>query len=163
MPGTTTRHHDIEVIGHDCIANSEIVHQVQLSRNVIKRQRICKICSRVWSTRETCKGFLTESTDKTQAKIMRIIDSVCKIFEVSRQDLLGTNRQRDLSLARQIAMYVAKRSGYSYPKIGEIFDRHHTTIIHGYRHVDEATKKDRRLEGLIEVLLFKDREQELDQ
>lgn len=151
---------DLTLIGHDCMKHSEILEEESRTSSVIKRVRICKACSRKWATTEVFKGFLTESTDEVEAKILRIVHNVCYVFKVTEDDLLGPNRNRSLSLARQIGMYLAKMEGYSYPKIAKIFRRHHTTVMHGCQHVKDEMNKDPQLEKVVWVLQSKEMEAE---
>ena len=151
---------DLTLIGHDCMRHSEIIEEKSKTGNVIKRVRVCRACSRQWSTTEVFKGFLTESTEEVEAKILRIITNVCKTFDVAEEDLLGPCRKRKLSFARQVGMYVAKMEGYSYPRIAKIFRRHHTTVMHGCQHIKEEIKKDPALERLVWLLQSKEVEAE---
>jgi len=48
--------------------------------------------------------------------------------------ILGRNSARVASVPRQAAMAAVQRDlGYSLPRIGRIFKRHHTTVLHGIR------------------------------
>ena len=74
----------------------------------------------------------------------------------SQEDLLSKSRSRPLTTARHVAMYLLRElTGLSLIKIGELFERDHTTALHGikkiealmpargsvYRQVQELTKK----------------------
>ena len=50
-----------------------------------------------------------------------------------------------MTLPRQIAMYLSKSlTGTSLPEIGRSFGgKHHTTVIHSIRKIDERCKRDR--------------------
>jgi len=48
-----------------------------------------------------------------------------------RHDLLGRKRQPRISKARHEAYYHFRRKGWSYPEIGRLFGRDHSTIIYG--------------------------------
>jgi chromosomal replication initiation ATPase DnaA len=50
---------------------------------------------------------------------------------LQREDLLGRQRFPRISRARQEAFYHFRRKGWSYTEIGRLFDRDHSTIIHG--------------------------------
>lgn len=54
----------------------------------------------------------------------------------SYAELVGPSQKRDLALARQI-LWVEIRDtfGKSFPEIGAIFNRDHTTVLYGYRKV----------------------------
>ncbi|MGJ9413977.1 chromosomal replication initiator protein DnaA [Aeromicrobium sp. CF4.19] len=57
--------------------------------------------------------------------------------EFSIDELCGTNRSRDLVLARQIAMYLCRElTAMSLPQIGKAFGgRDHTTVMHAERKI----------------------------
>ena len=61
----------------------------------------------------------------------RIIDIVAGRYGVSRSDVLSPDRRQQAVLARQVAMrLIREATGKSYPEIGRIFDRDHTTVMH---------------------------------
>jgi len=50
---------------------------------------------------------------------------------LTRHDLLGRSRYPHISQARHEAFYYFRRKGWSYPQIGKLFGRDHSTVIHG--------------------------------
>lgn len=63
-----------------------------------------------------------------------IIAEVAAAHKVSTADLLGPRRFRPLAIARREAMIrIRQELGYSFPRIGQIFDRDHTSIIWNVR------------------------------
>ncbi|MCF3934332.1 hypothetical protein L1787_13025 [Acuticoccus sp. M5D2P5] len=53
-------------------------------------------------------------------------------FAVPVNDLLSRRRARTITRPRQIAMLVVhERTSLSLPQIGRLFDRDHTTVLHG--------------------------------
>lgn len=66
-----------------------------------------------------------------------ILAQTAAYSEFSIEDLCGTNRSRDLVLARQIAMYLCRElTDMSLPKIGADFGgRDHTTVMHADRKI----------------------------
>jgi chromosomal replication initiator protein len=85
-----------------------------------------------------------------------ILAETTKYFGLRREDLASKSRSRPLTTARHIAMYLLRElTGLSLIKIGELFDRDHSTALHGikrietlmpnrdtvYRQVQELTKK----------------------
>jgi chromosomal replication initiator protein len=85
-----------------------------------------------------------------------IMDETAKYFGLSRGDLVSKSRSRPLTTARHVAMYLLRElTGLSLIKIGELFDRDHSTALHGihkiegqmpvrgstYKQVQELTKK----------------------
>src|ERR1700730_13452271 len=56
--------------------------------------------------------------------------------------------------SRQISMYLAKQvGGWSTPRIGKFYNgRHHTTVLHAIRKVEEIRRVDESIDALIEML-----------
>ena len=71
---------------------------------------------------------------------MRHRDSVREIsFAVAAETTIpmaaiyGPSKLRYVVQARQLVMYLAHKSGISYPVIGRALNRDHTTIMHGVK------------------------------
>jgi chromosomal replication initiator protein len=65
-------------------------------------------------------------------------------FSLSLDDLRGPNRSANVALARQIAMYLCRDlTELSLPKIGDLFHRDHTTVLHAYNKIRDMIVKDR--------------------
>ncbi len=66
-----------------------------------------------------------------------IIAQTAAYSEFAIDEICGTNRQRDLVLARQIAMYLCRElTDLSLPKIGQEFGgRDHTTVMHAVKKI----------------------------
>jgi chromosomal replication initiator protein len=63
----------------------------------------------------------------------------------------GKSRQRQLTLARQVAMYVARKHlGASLPEIGRAFGgRDHTTVLSSVRKVSGLLASDAGMQAVI--------------
>ncbi len=85
-----------------------------------------------------------------------ILEQTAKYFGLGPGDLISKSRSRPLTTARHVAMYLLRElTGLSLIKIGELFNRDHTTALHGikkieghmpargstYKQVQELTKK----------------------
>ncbi len=56
----------------------------------------------------------------------------CKVFKLSRRELLSDRRNKEVTFARQFLMYwTARLTKLSLPQIGKRMGRDHTTILHG--------------------------------
>ena len=73
-----------------------------------------------------------------------IIDEVCKFYNIEPATLRGQGRAKDISLARQIAMYQIRRmTNLSLKEIGKEFDnRDHTTVLHSIERIEDLVKTD---------------------
>ncbi|WP_341268181.1 chromosomal replication initiator protein DnaA [Gordonia malaquae] len=59
-------------------------------------------------------------------------------FDISIEDLRGPSKVRNVTQARQIAMYLCRElTDLSLPKIGEAFDRDHTTVMHAVKKINK--------------------------
>ena len=85
-----------------------------------------------------------------------IMEETARYFGLAAGDLVSKSRSRPLTTARHVAMYLLRElTGLSLIKIGDHFDRDHTTVLHGvkkieglmpargstYKQVQELTKK----------------------
>ena len=58
-------------------------------------------------------------------------------FGLEPEDLVSKSRSRPLTTARHVAMYLLRElTGLSLIKIGELFERDHTTALHGIKKVE---------------------------
>jgi chromosomal replication initiator protein len=70
-------------------------------------------------------------------------------------DLKSRNNSKSIAMPRQIAMYLCKSlTRASLPEIGRSFGgKHHSTVIHSIRKVEELRKKDGSFNSLMGNLL----------
>jgi len=76
-----------------------------------------------------------------------ILDTVGDYYGISQRELLGKRRTRNVALARQVVMYLARDlTNMSLPKVGDALGgRDHTTIMHGCTKVAALFEKDEDL------------------
>jgi len=71
-----------------------------------------------------------------------IIEEVGKFFNIAASDIKGTARNKDIVLARQVAMYETRRmTALSLQEIGDVFKRDHTTVMHSLERIETMAKK----------------------
>jgi chromosomal replication initiator protein len=70
-------------------------------------------------------------------------------------DLKSRNNSKSIAMPRQIAMYLCKSLTHaSLPEIGRSFGgKHHSTVIHSIRKVEEMRKRDGTFNSLINTFL----------
>lgn len=90
---------------------------------------------------------LIESTSKTrQLTPDSIIEKVAEFYKVTPSDIKGSSRMKEFSKARQIAIYATREiTQLSFPNIGEVFGKKHSTIIYAYEKVKEEISANRTL------------------
>lgn len=68
---------------------------------------------------------------------------VARHFHVPVATLRSRSRQRGVARARQVAMYLARKlTGASYPALGRLFNRHHTSVLTSVRRATQALATD---------------------
>ena len=78
---------------------------------------------------------------------MEILEDVCRIRHIPVDVILKDCRYQDICEARQSAMWLARRlTTLSYPRIGYVFERDHSTVMHACRVIDKKRANNRRLE-----------------
>ena len=92
--------------------------------------------------------------DKKKAKpeIESVIFETANYFNLEPSLLKSKSKKKEIALARQIAMYIARNMlEMSLPKIGEEFGgRDHSTVMHSISKIEEEKKYDQNIQNVIE-------------
>ena len=75
--------------------------------------------------------FVTQARKEVTPQL--IMQTVADFYSLSVADLTSSTRRREITVPRQIAMYLTREmTNLSLPQIGQVFgNRDHTTILHG--------------------------------
>lgn len=80
---------------------------------------------------------------RTGLTLERIVAAVAAYFDLRPAQVLGKGRQRQLSRARQLAMYLGRTHlNLSLPELGRAFGRDHTTVLSSVRKIESLAKAD---------------------
>lgn len=84
----------------------------------------------------------------------QLVDVVSQFYALEKEEILGKNREKKVSMPRQIIMYLMREElKMSYPAIGdELGGRDHTTAMHAHEKVVHEIENDLRLKQEIEML-----------
>lgn len=76
-----------------------------------------------------------------------ILQSVCTYFALDNRELMSGRRQRTISLARSVAMFLVRKTAkLSFPEIGmRMGKRNHSTVISACRRIERAVEKNEML------------------
>jgi hypothetical protein len=78
------------------------------------------------------------SSKQLELEIQKIIENTSGAYGISVEDVLGDRRQKGTVLPRHIIMYkLRKELELSFPKIGRIFGKDHTTIMHAFDKIEK--------------------------
>ena len=92
-------------------------------------------------TMDLCEKALKEIFDQKKQKQITaelIMTTVSDYYGLTIQELTGPTRKREITVPRQIAMYLTREmTGMSLPQIGAVFGgRDHTTVMHSCKTVE---------------------------
>ena len=76
-----------------------------------------------------------------------VLQSVCDYFGLEHKDLMSGRRQRTISLARSVAMFLVRKTAkLSFPEIGvRMGKRNHSTVISACRRIERAVLRNEAL------------------
>ncbi|WP_132992629.1 chromosomal replication initiator protein DnaA [Gordonia zhaorongruii] len=75
-----------------------------------------------------------------------ILAITAEYFDISIEDLRGPSKMRSVTQARQISMYLCRElTDLSLPKIGEAFDRDHTTVMYAVKKINKEMPERRKV------------------
>ena len=123
----------IKLLAYSSLTNQEIT--VELAQRALKG---------------TFSSDLSSGSDRLSAE--RIREVVARRFNVREEALSSKRRTRDLTVPRQVAMYLIRDLlDYSLVQIGTLFGgRDHSTVIHSIRKVEEAIAIDEEFFRILE-------------
>jgi len=78
---------------------------------------------------------VSSATRELAPPVRSIVEQVASAHHVPVVDLMGRSKSRSVARARQEAMVRVRALGYSFPEVGRIFGRDHTTVVHACRQV----------------------------
>ena len=91
----------------------------------------------------------------TPVTVENIINEVARTFDVSASDIRSSKKSANISLARQVAIYIVDRvTGLSLKAIGNEFgNKHHSTIIYSLKESKAKIEKDVSLKATVEDII----------
>lgn len=80
----------------------------------------------------------------SERDLLGLLDDVCRAHHVTRSDVCSRNRSRAVANARHEVWWRLRSLAFSYVEIGRLFDRNHTTVLHGVRAWEAQMLAERR-------------------
>ena len=110
--------------------------------------------SGVTMTLQNIVPVLNPPVEKIAASPDIILKTIAESYHVSVEDLKGTSRRREISVARQIGMYLMRQhTDLSLPRIGEAFGgKDHTTVMYSCDKINQLQQKDWELSQTLSEL-----------
>lgn len=84
----------------------------------------------------------------------KIIDTVAKHTEISRDNILGKSHTKNIVMARHISCYLIKNlTEMTYQQIGKFIGRHHSTVCDSVKFIENEKNADKALEEQIKEIM----------
>ncbi len=95
-------------------------------------------------TVESIAPILNPPSDQVEASPESILSVITETYGISVEELKSSSRRREISLARQIGMYLMRQhTDLSLPKIGEVFGgKDHTTVLYSCEKITQQKAVD---------------------
>lgn len=98
----------------------------------------------------TCLQEITGGVVPNQIIVDKIFSCVYDTFGFDRKEITGLKRTKDLAFARHVTIYVIRdMTEMSYPSIGKIFNRDHSTVISSC----ELIEKKKTLDPTVAIMI----------
>ncbi|KPJ69704.1 chromosomal replication initiation protein [candidate division WOR-1 bacterium DG_54_3] len=106
---------------------------------------------------QVLKDILEPQRNKSNLSIDLIKKVAAEYYSVKLDDMSAKIRTKEIAIARQIAMYLARElTASSLPKIGEEFGgRDHTTVLHAYEKIKSLMKSDPSTQEAVKIIAQK--------
>ena len=92
-------------------------------------------------TMDVARGCIDEllgGAEPIGVTVDKIFTAVYKKYGIKKEDIIGERRTKDIAQARHIAIYLIRQiTDMSFPGIGKILNRNHTTIISSIETVEK--------------------------
>lgn len=123
-----------------------IFHNVRQLEGAINRLAAHCRLTETPLTQEVAENLLKEtlySSSPNKISVESILKSVATVFEVRMSDLKGETRVKEIALARQVAMYLAKELlQESLMKLASSFGgKSHSTLLHSWKKISLEMEK----------------------
>ncbi|MCK5806803.1 MAG: chromosomal replication initiator protein DnaA [Mycoplasmataceae bacterium] len=98
--------------------------------------------------------FQSLSLDASELTSDRILSTVSDYYKVSKKDIIGKSRKKEIVSARHVGIYLTRQIlGLSYSEIGKIFgSRDHSTIMSACKSIDKSKNMDQATKMALRAL-----------
>ena len=103
---------------------------------------------------QKCISDLLVNSGPVKVTPEKIVEKVAGKYGVSTDDIYSKKKSGAISNARHISIYLMRRlADLSYPQIGKVLNRDHTTVMASYKIIDTEIKNNSTLEIEINELI----------
>ncbi len=90
-----------------------------------------------------CLSELLGGAEPINITVDKVFSAVFNKYNISKEELLGTKRNKDIAHARHISIYLIREiTEMSFPNLGRLFNRDHTTVMNSCELITSRVAKD---------------------
>jgi chromosomal replication initiator protein len=92
----------------------------------------------------TDKAVVITCSRRDGVTMADVLKAVCDVTNVTPELMIGPRRNQGIARVRHLAMYLVREScpHASFPMMGRLFRRDHTSIIHGCKRAERRLRED---------------------
>jgi chromosomal replication initiator protein len=84
----------------------------------------------------------------------QIIERVGAHYSVSSENIVGRSREKSISLARHVSMYLIRQlTDLTLDEVGKLFGKDHSTVIHSIRKIEDLLDDDLTLSDTVRDII----------
>ena len=92
---------------------------------------------------KTCLAELLGGAEPVNITVEKIFSAVQRRYGISKQEILGTKRNKDIALARHVSIYIIREmTELSFNSIANIFEKDYATIHSSYENIKNRYKNE---------------------
>ncbi len=107
-------------------------------------------------TIEVVDQVIQENIPATTMSLDEIIPAVASYYDILPEQIIGRERAREVSIARQVVMYLAReKADLPLNQIGEALGgRNHSTVLYGYEQIANLMAADSHVRRQVQAILY---------
>lgn len=123
------------------------IGEAQLEQSVPTIRSVAQVIRKLNRDQDSSSIDFSDQKRTFVRTLDEVIEIVAKYYNLTKSDLVGDERRKEIMTPRQICMYLIREIlDQSYETIGESFGgRNHTTVLHAYNKILNQIKVDQRL------------------
>ena len=92
---------------------------------------------------KSCLSELLGGAEPINITVDKVFSAVFNKYNISKEELIGSKRNKDIAYARHIAIYLIREiTEMSFPNLGRLFNRDHTTVMNSCDLIAAKVAKD---------------------
>ena len=137
--------------------STSLTANVRQLEGVVKKIHACKTLMHQEINHDTVKAAIQDifsDNPGLNPTVSMVIDEVARYYGIAADLILGTSRNKDAVMPRQIAMFISRDiTGRSLPDIGKEFGKDHSTVMHSVKKIEGLIKTDAFIKDLVRDLV----------